>query len=227
MGTLRFAHPTHSLLDTRYSIMAQQLIKVPPTKNTLLKLKKQVRFLEEGHDLLERKRELLTRLVYERIGEYRRLRAEAEQRLREAFRCLSLTHLRMGSRGIRQASLGAEPALRVDILPRRALGVEYPAVTAERVPLKPVGLLGTDASFDTTRDNLANAAVVLARLGEVEIALYRLLAEQRKAQKRVNALKYNIIPLYRRTIHFIQSALEEEERNTLFQVKLLRERAKA
>ena len=34
--------------------MAQQLIKVPPTKNTLLSLKKQVRFLEEGHDLLER-----------------------------------------------------------------------------------------------------------------------------------------------------------------------------
>jgi V/A-type H+-transporting ATPase subunit D len=207
--------------------MSQQLIKVPPTKNTLLKLKKQVRFLEEGHDLLERKRELLTRLVYERIGEYRRLRSEAEQRLREAFRCLSLTHLRMGSRGIRQASLGAEPALKVDILPRRALGVEYPSVNAERLPLKPVGLLGTDASFDTTRDNLANAAVVLARLGEVEIALHRLLEEQRKAQKRVNALKYNIIPLYRRTIHFIQSALEEEERNTLFQVKLLRERAEA
>jgi len=207
--------------------MAQLLIKVPPTKNTLLKLKKQVKFLEEGHDLLERKRELLTRLVFERIGEYRRLRSNAQQALNEAFRCLSLTHLRMGSRGIRQASLGAEPALKVDILPRRALGVEYPAVTAERVPLKPVGLLGTDASLDTTRDNLANAAIVLARLAEVEIALHRLLEEQRKAQKRVNALKYNIIPLYRRTIHFIQSSLEEEERNTLFQVKLLRERAGA
>lgn len=207
--------------------MAQQLIKVPPTKNTLLKLKKQVRFLEEGHDLLERKRELLTRLVYERIGAYRRLRAEAEKAIAEAYRCLSLTHLRMGSRGIRQAALGAEPALKVDILPRRALGVEYPAVNAGRVPLKPVGLLGTDASFDTTRDNLANAAVLLAQLGEVEIALHRLMEEQRKAQKRVNALKYNIIPLYRRTIHFIQSSLEEEERNTLFQVKLLRERAQA
>ncbi len=62
---------------------------------------------------------------------------------------------------------------------------------------------------------------------EVEIALHRLLEEQRKAQKRVNALKYNIIPLYRRTIHFIQSSLEEEERNTLFQVKLLRQAADA
>ncbi len=61
--------------------MAQRLIKVPPTKNTLLKLKKQVKFLEEGHDLLERKRELLTRLVYERIGDYRRLREEAERSL--------------------------------------------------------------------------------------------------------------------------------------------------
>ena len=179
--------------------MAQQLIKVPPTKNTLLKLKKQVRFLEEGHDLLERKRELLTRLVYERIGEYRRLRQEAEAAVAEAYRCLSITHLRMGSRGINQAALGSELALRVDILPRRSLGVEYPAVSAERLPLKPVGLLGTDASFDNTRTNLADLAVTLARLGEVEIALHRLMEEQRKAQKRVNALKYNIIPLYRRT----------------------------
>ena len=61
--------------------MPQQLIKVPPTKNTLLRLKKQVQFLEEGHDLLERKRELLTRLVYERIGEYRRLREQAQAAL--------------------------------------------------------------------------------------------------------------------------------------------------
>ncbi len=207
--------------------MAQQLIKVPPTKNTLLKLKKQVKFLEEGHDLLERKRELLTRLVYERIGEYRRLRQEAEVAVAEAYRCLSITHLRMGSRGINQAALGSELALRVDILPRRSLGVEYPAVSAERLPLKPVGLLGTDASFDNTRANLADLAVTLARLGEVEIALHRLMEEQRKAQKRVNALKYNIIPLYRRTIHFIQSSLEEEERNTLFQVKRLRELAQS
>ncbi|EXJ13183.1 V-type ATP synthase subunit D [Imhoffiella purpurea] len=205
--------------------MAQQLIKVPPTKNTLLRLKKQVRFLEDGHDLLERKRELLTRLVYERIGEYRELRASAEEKLAQAYRCLSITHLRMGSRGVRQAALGAQPALKVDILPRRALGVEYPSVTSERIPLTPVGLMGTDASFDSSRDNLADAAVILARLAEVEIALHRLLEEQRKAQKRVNALKYNIIPRYRRTIHFIQSSLEEEERNTLFQVKLLRQKA--
>lgn len=205
--------------------MAQQLIKVPPTKNTLLRLRKQVAFLEEGYTLLERKRELLTRLVYERIGEYWRRRQDSQEALQLAYRWLSLSQLRLGSRNLQQAALGAEPALRVNILPRRSLGVEYPSVSSERLPLKPVGLLGTDVSFDATKDNLANAAVCLARLAEAEIALGRLMAEQRKAQKRVNALKYNIIPLYRRTIHFIQSALEEEERNTLFQMKVLREQA--
>lgn len=205
--------------------MSQRTLKVPPTKNTLLSLKKQARFLEDGHDLLERKRELLTRLVYERVGAYRKLREEAEDALKDAYRCLGITHLRMGARGLHQAALGATTSVAIDILPRRSLGVEYPAVTADTLPLKPIGLLGTDASFDTTRGNLSKAVVLLARLGEVEIALHRLMEEQRKAQKRVNALKYNIIPLYKRTIHFIQSALEEEERNTLFQVKLLRESA--
>lgn len=203
---------------------AQPLLKVPPTKSTLIRLKRQVKFLEEGHDLLERKRELLTRLVYERLGEYRRLRAECERALAEAYHRLALAHLRLGSRTLRQAALGSEPAIAVEVLPRRALGVEYPAVTSERLPLKPVGLLGTDVNFDDTRERLADAAVLLARLSEVEIALYRLLEEQRKAQKRVNALKYNIIPRYHRTIRYIQSALEEEERNTLFQVRLLRRR---
>lgn len=207
--------------------MSQQLIKVPPTKNTLLRLKRQVTFLEGGHDLLERKRDLLTRLVYERIGQYRRLRDEVEVAMAEAYRCLSVAHMRMGGRSIHQAALGVEPSVAVSILPRRSLGIEYPSVRAERIQLKPLGLLGTDISFDTSRQKLADLTVLLAQLGEVETALHRLMEEQRKAQKLVNALKYNIIPRYERTIRFIQSSLEEEERNALFQVKLLRERAEA
>jgi V/A-type H+-transporting ATPase subunit D len=62
--------------------------------------------------------------------------------------------------------------------------------------------------------------MVLAQLGEAETSLRRMLIEQRKTQKRVNALQYNVIPRYQASIRYIQSALEEEERNTLFQIKL-------
>ena len=173
--------------------------------------------------MLERKRELLTRLVYERLDQYRRMRTEVHAALREAYHWLALAQMRMGSQMLRQSAIGLAPALRVNILPRSSIGVEYPAVTAEALPLQPVGLMWTDASFDQARAKLANAALLLARLGEAETSLWRLLAEQRKTQKRVNALKYNVIPRYRGTIRYIQSALEEEERNTLFQIKILRE----
>lgn len=198
-------------------------LKIPPTKSALLGLRRQVIFLEQGHAMLERKRELLTRLVYERLDQYRKLRAEVRDGLKEAYRWLALAHMRMGSQMLRQSALGLRPAIKLHILPRSSIGVEYPAVEAAQLPLQPVGLMWTDASFDEARARLARTAVMLARLGEAETALWRLLDEQRKTQKRVNALKYNVIPRYRSTIRFIQSALEEEERNTLFQIKVLRE----
>lgn len=201
--------------------MNAKRLRVAPTKNNLLALKHQVTSLEEGHDLLERKRELLTRLVYQRIGAYRELRAEAEQAVAKAWHWLAMTQMRMGSQALAQSALGASPSIAVDILPRRALGVPYPAVTAKSLPLKPASLLCSDASLDEARHGLTEAALALARLSESRVALCRLLREQRKARKRVNALRYNIIPRYRETIRYIESSLEEEERSMLFQIKVL------
>ena len=200
-----------------------QRLRVPPTKSTLLQLKRQLAFMESGHDLLERKRELLTRMVYEQLAEYRKMREQAGKLVTSAYHWLAITHMRMGDRMLFQAGLGLEPSLSVKILPRSNLGVEYPSVNAQQLPLQPVSLLWTDASFDQTRQQLTEMAVLLARLGEAETALRRILNEQRKTQKRVNALKYNVIPRYQDTIHFIQSTLEEEERNTLFQVTRLKQ----
>jgi V/A-type H+-transporting ATPase subunit D len=202
-------------------------LKVPPTRSALLELRREVRFLEQGHEMLERKRELLTRVVYERLKQYRGIRGEAQVKLLEAYRWLAIAQIRMGSLVLRQLAVGLPPALEVRILPRSSVGVEYPSVEAEPLPLQPVALMGTDPSFDDARARLADLAATLARLGEAETALWRLLTEQRKTQKRVNALKYNIIPMYRTKIREIQSALEEEERNALFQMQLLREQSGA
>ena len=203
--------------------MNGKLLKAPPTKNTLLSLRRQLKFLSEGHTLLERKRELLTRLVYQQLREYRELRDSAHEALQTAYHWLSMSQLRMGSRALHQAALGVQPGLSLSILPRRSLGVEYPSVSGQLLPMNPVGLLGTDPSFDETRKYFAEAALKLGKMGEVSMSLGRLMTEQRKAQKRVNALRYNIIPRYRNTIRFIENQLEEEERDTLFQMKLLRE----
>ena len=68
-------------------------------------------------------------------------------------------------------------------------------MTVETAPLRPVGLMWTDASFDEARQRMADVAILLAQLGEAETALVVCSNEQRKTQKRVNALKYDVIPV--------------------------------
>jgi V/A-type H+-transporting ATPase subunit D len=203
----------------------QDRLNIPPTKSSLLDLKRRLVFLNEGYRLLERKRELLTRLVYEKLSVYRELNSSTRKAFTEAYRWLSITQMRMGSNRIQQLAIGMPLAVEAKVLPKRNMSVQYPSVEIQKLPLLPVGILGTDASLDETRSSLADMVVKAAQLAEVETALWRLLEEQRKTQKRVNALKYNVIPRFERTIKYVQSSLEEEERNSLFQLKVLIERA--
>ena len=200
-------------------------LPVPPTKSALLQVDRQVRFLEQGREMLEKKRDLLTRLVYERLAQYRELRAQTAQDLSEAYHWLGIVQMRMGGQMLRQSAVGLKPAVALKVVARSSVGVEYPSVSAEPLPLQPVGLMWTDVSFDEARLRLRDLTITLARLGEAENALWRLLAASRKTQKRVNALKYNIIPRYQATVQHIRATLEEDERNTLFQIKVLRAQA--
>jgi len=197
-------------------------LSVPPTKSALLQVGRQAKFLEQGRQMLEKKRDLLTRLVYERLAQYRALRTQTVNELADAYRWLGIVQMRMGAQMLRQSTIGLKPAVAIKVMARSSVGVEYPSITAEPLPLQPVGLMWTDVSFDEARLRLRDLTVTLARLGEAENALWRLLAASRKTQKRVNALKYNIIPRYQATVHHIRAALEEDERNTLFQIKVLR-----
>lgn len=202
----------------------QDRLNIPPTKSSLLELKQRLVFLNEGYRLLERKRDLLTRLVYEKLSEYRRLSNSGREAFKDAYRWLGITQMRMGSNRIKQLAVGMPLAVEAKVLPKRNMSVQYPAVEIRKLPLSPVGILGTDASLDETRSSFADMVVKAARLAEVETALRRLLEEQRKTQKRVNALRYNVIPRFERTIKYIESSLEEEERNVLFQLKVLIQR---
>lgn len=200
-------------------------LNVPPTKSSLLDLKRRLVFLNEGYSLLERKRELLTRLVYEKLADYRRLNRSTRDAMATAYRWLSITQMRMGSQRIQQLAIGMPLAVEANVLPRQNMSVQYPSVEIKKLPLLPVGIMATDASLDETRSSFADMIVRVAQLAEVETALWRLMEAQRKTQKRVNALRYNVIPRYENTVSYVESTLEEEERNTLFQLKVLAQRS--
>jgi V/A-type H+-transporting ATPase subunit D len=59
-------------------------------------------------------------------------------------------------------------------------------------------------------------------LAELETSIWRLAVELRKTQRRVNALQHIFIPNYEETVVFIQSELEEREREEIFRLKRLK-----
>ena len=197
-------------------------LKLPPTKSTLIRLKKQVLFLYEGQELLEHKGELLGRLIHQNLARYRELRSEISPRVKDAYYWLSVLQMRTGKYALKCAADEVSLAARIDILPKRHLGVEYPSTTITKQPLNPVGLMGTDSSFDETRTAMQEMVITLAELSQYEVMISRLIDEHSKIQKRVNALKYNIIPSHEATIKYIHEMMEESDRESIFQIKMLK-----
>ena len=63
---------------------------------------------------------------------------------------------------------------------------------------------------------------ILTELAAVRTIAWRLAREVRKTQRRVNALEKMVIPTARETKVYIESALEEKDRDAFFTSKLLK-----
>ena len=64
-----------------------------------------------------------------------------------------------------------------------------------------------------------------AEMAAIRTIVWRLAAEVRKTQRRVNALDKMVIPQTTETKVYIESVLEERERENVFVLKALKARA--
>jgi V/A-type H+-transporting ATPase subunit D len=81
------------------------------------------------------------------------------------------------------------------------------------------------AECDETVLEFFNLLRILTELAAVRTIAWRLAREVRKTQRRVNALEKMVIPTARETKTYIESALEEKDREAFFTSKLLKKKA--
>jgi V/A-type H+-transporting ATPase subunit D len=62
--------------------------QLAPTKSNLLRVKERLAFAEEGHDLLEQKRELLVMELMQKLEQVKILERELDTRVTTAYPCL-------------------------------------------------------------------------------------------------------------------------------------------
>jgi V/A-type H+-transporting ATPase subunit D len=199
-------------------------LPLPATKGNLLRVKDEQLLAIEAVTFLEEKRDLLLGELLRLQGQAAKFRRQVEQALKGAYGHLVEALLAMGSEAVARAALGVKGEDRVVLKDRCFLGMPMPVVELHPGDQRPhISFGGTVSPLDECQLAIREALAPIAELAEVEAILWRLADELQRTVRRTNALNYMIIPTYKETIHHLEGALEEREREGLFHLK----RAKA
>lgn len=194
-------------------------------KNNLLRLEEELSFARDGLELLDEKKEALMVHISTLSTKAEGVRTQVNEVLETAYGYLREAILIHGRLPCERAALGTFLEEAVQIKEKSFMGVALPKVTIALPKLSPsYGFHGTGAAMDSVRKAMNQGMELIAELAEIEVGLFRLIAEIKKTLKRLNALENIYIPLYESTVKYMEENLEEKEREFLFQLKRQKER---
>jgi len=201
--------------------------QIAPTKSNLIRVKEELNIALEGYELLEQKREILVMELMDKVEQVKMLEKELDRKVSTAYPCLKRMLVAFGRERADMLSKNVHynynlMEKRVHIAGMNLLGLE---INLPKLELK-YSPSNSFAECDETVLEFFEVLKILTELAAVRTIAWRLAREVRKTQRRVNALEKMVIPVEKETRLFIESALEESERDAFFINKLLKKRGK-
>ncbi len=189
-------------------------IKVNPTRQELLKIKKRLKTARSGHGLLKEKLDGLMQEFLANIKDLKNARKSLDEKMSFALTSFYKTNNRVGSSRIKSLMSHIEEA-DIDLSFYSVMGVTIRKIAI----LNKTEIEDSETSSQVGDDNF-NIAEKELKLLFSDIINYanliikvRLLAEEiEKTRRRVNSLEYIYIPEMERVMKYISQKLEERER---------------
>ncbi|MDR2303664.1 MAG: V-type ATP synthase subunit D [Treponema sp.] len=199
---------------------------IAPTKSNLIRVKERLAVAEEGYDLLEQKREILVMELMAKVEQVKLLERDLDARAASAYPALKRMLIVVGreradrlSRNIRYQFELREKQVSVAGMSLPGLEIKLPEAELKYSPAN------SFAECDETVLEFFEMLKVCTELAAVRTVAWRLAREVRKTQRRVNALEKMVIPTAKETRVYIESSLEERDRDSFFTSKLLKRKA--
>ena len=199
--------------------------QIAPTKSNLLRVKERLVIAEEGYDLLEQKREILVMELMQRLGQIKILERELDSRVATAYPSLKRMLVVVGRE--RAGRLAQNIGYRFELKEKQVTvaGMKLPGLEIElpatEIKYSPVNSF---AECDETVLEFFELLKICTELAAIRTIAWRLAREVRRTQRRVNALEKMVIPSASETKTYIESVLEERERDSFFTSKLLKKK---
>lgn len=198
-------------------------LNVAPTKSNLLSIKEQLRSAQDGYELLEQKREILVMELMYMVEQVKMLEADIEKVIKRAYPALKNMLMSMGASRVEQ--VGSVVNYNFDFIEKTTTlaGMEFPSLEVS-LPKRELfySFLDSYAESDKVMVEFFELLKLLTEMASIRTIVWRLAGEVKKTQRRVNALDKMVIPQTSETKVYIESVLEERERENIFVLKTLK-----
>jgi V/A-type H+/Na+-transporting ATPase subunit D len=198
---------------------------VAPTKTNLLKLKSELEFAQLGYELLDQKRNILINELLNLVDQAVDFQEKVDTSLKEAYTSFESAALVMGKRKTVSLASAVNISSEMKIRERKVMGVSLPQVETSYAEHPPY-YSPRDTTFwvDISIARFKAALELMGHLAELKVSIMRLAAEVKKTIRKVNALEKIAIPDLKETVGYIQSRLEENERDMIILMKMVKNR---
>ncbi len=200
-------------------------LNMAPTKANLLSVKDQLSVAADGYDLLEQKREIIVMELMRTVEKVKLLENEIDKRITTAYPALKKMLMTVGGDQVKRISGGINYEYQSEEKTVTVAGKNFRTLSV-KMPQKKLfySYLDSFADVDNVMNEFFELLKLLTELASIRTIVWHLAQDVKKTQRRVNALDKMVIPSTKETISYIESVLEERERENVFVLKSLKNR---
>ena len=200
-------------------------LNIAPTKSNLLSLKEQLAVSTEGYDLLEQKREILVMELMHLVERVKLLERDMDKCIAKAYPALKRMLLAMGGERTERLAMAVDYKFEITKKPVIIGGMNFTSLDVT-LPKRELfsSFMGTTPDNDDVMADFFELLALITQMASIRTIVWRLAMEVKKTQRRVNALDKMVIPQSKETVKYIESVLEERERDNVFVLKALKGR---
>ncbi len=200
-------------------------LNVAPTKSNLLSMKEQLTVSKDGYDLLEQKREILVMELMHMVEKVKLLEHKIDDLIAKAYPSLKNMLMQFGGDRVEQMADAVKYDFVIKDKQATIAGMTFPTIDIT-LPEKQLfySFMGTSSSCDQVISYFFELLKLLTDMASIRTIVWRLAREVKKTQRRVNALDKMVIPQSQETVRYIESVLEERDRENVFVLKALKNR---
>ncbi|MFB6158025.1 MAG: V-type ATP synthase subunit D [Candidatus Nanohalobium sp.] len=200
---------------------------VKPTRSEELRLKERIDLAENGHEILEKKRDGLIHEFMEVIDDAQEVNQELADLYSEAQLKMMLAKIYDGEDAVKANALAEEQDIELETEAQNIMGVVVPEIESGEVRRKVLnreyGVSSTSSRVDSTADKYEELLEKIVDAAETQTKILKLLNEIEKTKRRVNALEHKVIPEMTDSLNHVSQVLMERSREETFRMKKIKE----